>query len=364
MRNYLPKKAPPEPKKSKYKGFRSSARRFKYQVEDEDKVVAADALNVRVRRFGDSALKQLPLKWVKMGKICIEVLDKLVGDVMNGNARGRLKQRYGEMDKYKVELKDYNDGMKNRKAKFVKLPWGKETIMLRAPILPPKESEKIVDKLKRENELKRLKNIKRERNRKKRQKELQEQLAEIAKQKEREKRKSMSKKQQLDEKRKLKADKARAIEAERRRNDRMKIREWRAERDAEKEYVSKEEMLKRQQLAAKNKDTVERINNKYHWEQARKEKARKEQEERDAQAQRELQKQLEREKKEKKKEMAAKSNERRQARKEEDEAAAKIQAMYRGKADRQKLEEENADYKELRAKQRKKKKRKKKKSKE
>ena len=119
-----------------------------------------------------------------MGKICIEVLDKLVGDVMNGNARGRLKQRYGEMDKYKVELKDYNDGMKNRKAKFVKLPWGKETIMLRAPILPPKESEKIVDKLKRENELKRLKNIKRERNRKKRQKELQEQLAEIAKQKE------------------------------------------------------------------------------------------------------------------------------------------------------------------------------------
>jgi hypothetical protein len=194
VRNYLPKKAPPEPKKSKYRGFRSSARRFKYQVEDEDKVVAADALNVRVRRFGDSALKQLPLKWVKMGKICIEVLDKLVGDVMNGNARGRLKQRYGEMDKYKVELKDYNDGMKNRKAKFVKLPWGKETIMLRAPILPPKESEKIVDKLKRENELKRLKNIKRERNRKKRQKELQEQLAEIAKQKEREKKKNMSKK--------------------------------------------------------------------------------------------------------------------------------------------------------------------------
>ena len=47
--------------------------------------------------------------------------------------------------------------------------------------------------------------------------------------------------------------------------------------------------------------------------------------------------------------------------KEEDEAAAKIQAMYRGKADRQKLEEENADYKELREKQRKKKKRKKKK---
>ena len=30
--------------------------------------------------------------------------------------------------------------------------------------------------------------------------------------------------------------------------------------------------------------------------------------------------------------------------------------MYRGKADRQKLEEENADYKELREKQRKKKK--------
>ena len=59
--------------------------------------------------------------------------------------------------------------------------------------------------------------------------------------------------------------------------------------------------------------------------------------------------------------MAAKSNERRQARKEEDEAAAKIQAMYRGKADRQKLEEENADYKELREKQRKKKKERKKK---
>ena len=61
------------------------------------------------------------------------------------------------------------------------------------PILPPKETEKVVDKLKRENELKRLKNIKRERNRRNRQKELQEQLADIAKQKEREKKKMNSK---------------------------------------------------------------------------------------------------------------------------------------------------------------------------
>ena len=161
-RNYLVKQPPPEPKKSKFKGFTSSARRFKYQAADEDKVTEADALSVRVRRFGDNALKQLPLKWVRTGKICVELLDKLIGDVMNGNARGRLKQRYGQMDKYKVELKDYSDGLKNfRRSKFVKLPWGKETIVLRAPILPPKETEKVIDKLKRENELERLKNIKR-----------------------------------------------------------------------------------------------------------------------------------------------------------------------------------------------------------
>ncbi len=362
VRNYLPRKAPPEPKKTQFRGFRSSARRFKYQAETEDKIINPEALDVRVRHFGDSAMKQLPLKWVKMGKICIELLDKLIGDVINGNARGRLKQRYGEMDKYKVELKDYNEGFQNRKAKFIKLPWGKETIQLRAPILPPKESEKVVDKLKRENELKRLKNIKREKNRKKRQKELQEQLAEIAKQKEREKRKNMSKKELLDEKKRLKAEQARAIESERRRNDRKKIKEWRAERDAEKAFTSKKEMLRSQQLAAKNKDAVERINNRYHWEQARKEKARKEQEEAEARQNQDLKKRMDIEKKEKKKEMAAKSNERRAAKREEDEAAAKIQAMYRGKADRQKLEEENSDYKAMRAKQKKKKKKKKKNS--
>merc|ERR1712159_977133 len=99
------------------------------------------------------------------------------------------------------------DALKNRrKSKFVKLPWGKETIVLRAPILPPKETEKVVDKLKRENELKRLKNIKRERNRRNRQKELQEQLADIAKQKERKKKKMKAKKEVQDEKRKLKED--------------------------------------------------------------------------------------------------------------------------------------------------------------
>ena len=74
----------------------------------------------------------------------------------------------------------------------------------------------------------------------------------------------------------------------------------RAERDAEKEYVSKKEMLKRQQfeqLKIKN-NAFERINNKYHWEQARKLLKRLEKSKKKgyAQAQRELQKQLEREK--------------------------------------------------------------------
>jgi len=357
-RNYLVKQPPPEPKKSKYKGFTSSARRFRYQAKDEDKVTEADALNVRVRRFGDSALKQLPLKWLRTGKICVELLDKLIGDVMNGNARGRLKQRYGQMDKYKVELKEYNDALKNsRRSKFVKLPWGKETIVLRAPILPPKETEKVIDKLKRENELERLKNIKRERNRKMRQKELQEQLADIAKQKEREKKKMKAKKEVQDEKRKLKEDKARALEAEKRREDKQKVKEWRAERDAESAHMTKAQMLDKQRLAAKNKDAVERINNKYHWEQARKEKARKEQEAKEAKKNSELKKRMDQDNKRKKEEMAAKSKQRRAEREEEEEAAAKIQALYRGKADRQKLEEENADYKEIRKKQRKKKKR-------
>ena len=66
---FLVKQPPSEPKKAKYKGFTSSARRFKYQAEDEDKLTEADALNVRIRRFGDSALKQLPLKWLRTGKI-------------------------------------------------------------------------------------------------------------------------------------------------------------------------------------------------------------------------------------------------------------------------------------------------------
>merc|ERR1711907_500014 len=126
------------------------------------------------------------------------------------------------------------------------------------------------------------KNIKRERNRRNRQKELQEQLADIAKQKEREKKKMKAKKEVQDEKKKLKADKARALEAERRREDKKKVREWRAERDAESAHMTKAEMLAKQRLAAKNKDAVERINNKYHWEQARKEKARKEQEAKEA----------------------------------------------------------------------------------
>ena len=129
-RNYLVKQPPQRSQRNqKYKGFTSSARRFKYQAEDEDKVTEAGALNVRVRRFGDCALKQLPLKWLRTGKICVELLDKLIGDVMTCNARGRLKQRYGQMDKYKVELKEYNDALKNsRRSKFVKLPWGKEIL--------------------------------------------------------------------------------------------------------------------------------------------------------------------------------------------------------------------------------------------
>merc|ERR1712146_229347 len=130
--------------------------------------------------------------------------------------------------------------------------------------------------------------------------------------------------------------------------------------DAEKAFTSKRELLRAQQLAAKNKDAVERINNRYHWEQARKEKARKEQEEKEARENKELKRKMDIEKKARKKEMAAKSNERRAAKREEDEAAAEIQAMYRGKADRAKLEEENSDYKAIRAKQRKKKKKRKK----
>ena len=110
--------------------------------------------------------------------------------------------------------------------------------------------------------------------------------------------------------------------------------------------MTKAEMLAKQRLAAKNKDAVERINNKYHWEQARKEKARKEQEAKEAKKNSELKKRMDQDNKRKKEEMAAKSKQRRAEREEEDEAAAKIQALYRGKADRQKLEEENADYKD------------------
>merc|ERR1711918_132445 len=142
--------------------------------------------------------------------------------------------------------------------------------------------------------------------------------------KEREKRKNISKKELLDEKKKLKSEQARAIEAERRRKDRIRIKEWRAERDAEKAFTSKKEMLRAQQLASKNKDAVERINNRYHWEQARKEKSRKEQEEAEARRNQDLKKRMDIEKTERKKEMAAKSNKRRAAKKEEDEAAAKI----------------------------------------
>jgi hypothetical protein len=358
-RNYIPRQPPKQPKKTKFKGFTTSSRRFNYQAAEEDKV--RTQLDITVKRFGDSALKVLPIKWIKSGKIAIEILDKLVGDVIAGNARGRLEQRYGEQEKYEVKWQEYKGAVKNRKTKYVNLPWEKEAINLKAPELTHKESEKVIARKKRESEITRRKNMKRERERKKRQKELIETLSDLAKQRERQRQKANQKKMDREEnKRQRDAERAIALQ-EKRKEDRQKIRQWRAQKEAEEHYVSKAEELRKKQIAAKNAETVDRINNKYHWEQARKEKARKEREQAERQKNEVLASQTARENAAVKRDMAKRSNKRRNAKREEDEAASKIQALYRGKNERKNLEKDNADYKKLQEKKRKKKKRKSKK---
>ena len=43
-------------------------------------------------------------------------------------------------------------------------------------------------------------------------------------------------------------DKARALEADRRRQDKEKVKEWRAERDAESAHMTKAQMLEKQRF--------------------------------------------------------------------------------------------------------------------
>ena len=358
QRNYLPKKPPNPPKPTKHKGFTASSRRFGYQADLEDK--HEGHFDVTVRKFGDTAVKQLPIKWVRSGKICIDILSKLIGDVIEGNARGRLEQRYGKEEKYTVQIKDYENGFKNRAAKFVSLPWEKDVIPLKAPILPHKETEKVVDRVRREQEKERLKNIKRENERKMRQKELQEILSELAKKKEKQILRNTAKKKAYEQKRIARKAERDILEAAKRKNDRQKIREWRAEREAESQYVNKEEEMRKMQIAARNAESVERINNKYHWEQARKEKARKEREREEAEKNQRIAQIKEEENARRRQEMGKKSTERRNAKREErkdrteeDAAAAKIQGLYRGKKDRAELEKNNEDYKAMQDKKRK-----------
>ena len=89
---------------------------------------------------------------------------------------GRLKQLYGQMDKYKVELKEYNDALKTGENQNLSNAMGQRNHCIACSNFTSKRDGKGCGQIKTENELKRLKNIKREQNRRKRQKELRNNL--------------------------------------------------------------------------------------------------------------------------------------------------------------------------------------------